>query len=33
MTTDCETVIEDYHTIIGTYFGIAAAQEQYYVLT
>ena len=21
MTTDCEAVIEDYHTIIGTYFG------------
>ena len=21
MTTDCEAVIEDYHTVIGTYFG------------
>ena len=38
MTTDCEAVIEDYHTIIKVPILeqnhlLAAAQEQYYVLT
>ena len=38
MTTDCEAVIEDYHTIIKVPILeqnhlLATAQEQYYVLT